>query len=134
MNVNTKRNGFTLIELLVAISLIAILTIFALPSFYSYLLKSRRADAKEALASLQLAQEKWRGNHDTYTNTLSDLGISSTSTAGYYTITLTPGVSTGTSYEGTATPISTGPQGNDACGALKVTPTGFSGDAQCWGL
>ena len=127
-----KKNGFTLIELLIAITLIAILALIALPSFQSYLLKSRRVDAKEALASLQLAQEKWRANHDTYTNTLSDIGISSTSTDGYYTITLSGGA--GTSYTGTATAIPTGPQGSDDCGALTVSPTGFSGDAQCWGL
>ena len=72
-----------------------------LPSYQNFMLKSRRADAKEALGSLQLAHEKWRGNHDTYTNTLTDLGISSTSTAGYYTIALTAGKSTATTFEAT---------------------------------
>lgn len=129
-----KKNGFTLIELLIVMSIIAILAAIALPSYNSYLLTSRRSDAKEALASLQLAQEKWRGNHDTYATTLSDLGISSSSGAGYYTIQLTPGRSTGTSYEGTATAVATGPQGSDACGILTITPNGFSGDAKCWGL
>jgi type IV pilus assembly protein PilE len=129
-----KKNGFTLIELLITISIIAILALIALPSYKSYMMKSRRADAKEALGSLQLAQEKWRGNHDTYTNTLADLGISSTSPAGYYTIQLTAGVSTGTNYEGTATPVSTGPQASDTCGILTVTSAGFSGDVTCWGL
>lgn len=129
-----KRNGFTLIELLIVISIVAILTLIAVPSYKSYLLKSRRADAKEALASLQLAQEKWRGNHDTYTNTLTDLGISPTSSAGYYTIELTAGKSTGSTYEGTATAISTGPQAQDTCGVLTISSTGFSGDSICWGL
>lgn len=129
-----KRNGFTLIELLVVFSIIAILAVLVVPSYQSYLLKSRRADAKEALGALQLAQEKWRGNHDTYTNTLADLGIPATSSAGYYTIELTAGKSTGTTYEGTATAVSTGPQADDTCGVLTVTSTGFSGDATCWGL
>ena len=75
-----KKKGFTLIELLIVISLIGILAAIALPSYNSYLLKSRRSDAKEVLASLQLAQEKWRGNHDTYANNLADLGISGHST------------------------------------------------------
>ena len=130
-----KTKGFTLIELLVTVVLISILAMIALPSYQSYLLKSRRADAKEALGSLQLAQEKWRGNHDTYTNTLSDLGISSTSSAGYYTIALTAGKSTGTTYEATATAVSTGPQaGDSSCGILTATPAGFTGDVTCWGL
>lgn len=129
-----KKNGFTLIELLIVVALVGILAMIAFPSYQSYLLKARRADAKEALATLQMAQEKWRGNHDTYTNTLSDLNISSTSTAGYYTIALTAGQSTGTTYQATATAISTGPQAQDTCGVLTVTPTGFSGNATCWGL
>lgn len=129
-----KKNGFTLIELLTVISLIAILATIAFPSYQSYLMKSRRSDAKEALASLQLAQEKWRGNHDTYANTLTDLGVSPTSAAGYYTIQLTAGSSSGTNYEGIATAVPTGPQSSDNCGVLRVTPTGFSGDTTCWGL
>lgn len=129
-----KKKGFTLVEVLVVMSLLAILALIAVPSYQSFLMKSRRADAKEALASLQMAQEKWRGNHDTYTNILADLNISSTSSAGYYAIALTPGASTGTTYEGTATAISTGPQAQDTCGVLTVTPAGFSGDVTCWGL
>lgn len=129
-----NKNGFTLIELLIVVTLVGILAAIAFPSYQSHLLKARRADAKEALATLQMAQEKWRGNHDTYTNTLSDLNISSTSAAGYYTIALTPGQSTGTTYQATATAIATGPQAPDTCGVLTVTPAGFSGDAACWGL
>lgn len=129
-----KKNGFTLIELIVAICVIAILAIIALPSFNSSLMKSRRSDAKESLAALQLAQEKWRGNHDTYASNLSDLGLSSTSSQGYYAIAITAGASSGTNYEGTATAIPTGAQGSDTCGVLKVGPSGFSGDANCWGL
>lgn len=129
-----KGNGFTLIELLVAISVFAVIVTIALPSYQSYLMKSRRADAKEALAALQFAQEKWRGNHDTYTNNLADLGISSTSTNGYYVISLTAGKSTGDSYEGVATALSSGPQAGDSCGDLIVSPMGYTGDVACWGL
>lgn len=97
-------------------------------------MKSRRGDAKEALASLQLAQEKWRGNHDTYSNTLADLGISSTSSAGYYTIALTAGKSTASTYEATATADPAGSQAEDTCGVLTITAAGYSGDSTCWGL
>lgn len=128
-----RETGFTLIEILFVVCLIAILVVLAFPSYQAYLMKSRRSDAKEALASLQLAQEKWRGNHDTYTDNLADLGISPNSSAGYYTIQLTPGSSSGTNYEATATPVPSSPQGSDDCGILRVTATGFSGDA-CWGL
>lgn len=129
-----KEPGFTLIELLITIVIIAILAAVALPSYQSFLLKSRRADAKEALATLQLAQEKWRGNHDSYASSLSDLGLASTSTAGYYIIALSAGKSSATNYEATATADPAGPQAADNCGLLTATATGFSGDVTCWGL
>ncbi|RUR06110.1 type IV pilin protein [Legionella sp. km772] len=129
-----KQNGFTLIELVFVLCIVAILATIAFPSYQSHLMKSRRSDAKEALASVQLAQEKWRGNHDSYADNLADLGISPNSAAGYYTIQLTPGSSSGTNYEAIATAVPTGPQASDNCGVLKVTATGFSGDTTCWGL
>lgn len=133
MSIELTKKGFTLIELLIVIVIVGILLSFAIPSYYSYLLKSRRADAKQALASLQLAQEKWRGNHDTYANSLSDLGISTSSNAGYYVIQLTPGVSSATTYEATATANPNGPQASDTCGVLKANPQGFLGNTDCWG-
>ncbi len=128
------QRGFTLIELLVTVVIIAILAAIALPSYESYMRKSRRVDAKEALAALQFAQEKWRGNHDSYTDTLDDLGVSTTSSSGYYTVALTSGKSSATEYEATATAISPGPQANDSCTVLTVTQAGFFGDTTCWGL
>ena len=65
--------GFTLIELMIAVAVIAILATIALPSYRQYVLEARRGDGQTALQRIQLAQEKWRTNHDSFTTTLSDL-------------------------------------------------------------
>ncbi len=133
-----RTKGFTLIELMVTVAIISILSMIALPSYQSHIQKSRRIDAKNALVALQLAQEKYRGNNATYADSLSALGLSTTSAQGHYVIALTAPTSnspSGTAYRATAT--ATGLQTQDTgCQTLVVTQTGFVVDssAACWGL
>lgn len=132
-----KRNkGFTLIELLVVVSIIGILAAIALPSYTKYINRSRRIDAKNALTAVQLAQEKYRGNNITYSSVLSDLGLSSNSPQGFYTLSIS--AATATSYTATATVNSASAQNSDAtaCPSLSVNESGFvvNSTASCWGL
>lgn len=123
--------GFTLIEVMVVVVIIAILASIALPSYQEYVKKGRRIDAKNALSALQMAQEKYRGNNTSYTVELADLGLTSASPQGFYTIEITS--ASGTGYTATAT--ATGIQSSDtACPTLTVTQAGFTGSATCWGL
>ncbi|MFM2036378.1 MAG: hypothetical protein RL459_1643 [Pseudomonadota bacterium] len=130
--------GFTLIELMVTVAIIAVLAMIALPGYQSYIMKSRRIDAKDALVAVQLAQEKYRGNHTTYATSLGDLGLTANSAQGYYVIALTAPTSSspsGIAYSATAT--ATGRQTQDTgCQTLVVTQAGFVVDssAACWGL
>lgn len=130
--------GFTLVEVLIVMVVVAILAAIAVPSYHSFILKSHRDDAKVALAALQMAQEKYRGNNLAYATTLSDLGMTATSPEGYYDIAIQ---SAATSvYEANAT--ATGQQAADTdCQILTVTQAGFSTDSTktsnptvCWGL
>lgn len=138
-----KNSGFTFIEVMVVCAIVAILSAIALPAYSQYVLKGRRIDAKTALAALQLAEEKYRGNNLAYTTDLTALGLSTvsgstTSPQGYYTVTVQS--ADGVSYSAQATVNSATPQANDsaACPALLVTQTGFDTNtvnhSTCWGF
>lgn len=134
------ERGFTLIEVLIVVVVVAILAAIAVPSYQSFVLKSHRADAKTALATLQMAQEKYRGNNLTYASTLTALGLTTTSPQGYYTLNIPSSAASASGYEATAT--ATGQQSADTtCQKLTVTQAGFSTDSaktsnpsECWGL
>ncbi|MBK1690389.1 type IV pilin protein [Rubrivivax gelatinosus] len=80
--------GFSLIELMSACTIAAVVAGLALPSWQGSLLKSRRADAVQALTRLQAAQEQYRGNHGHYAATLETLRLGPRSEAGHYTLML----------------------------------------------
>ena len=126
--------GVTLIELMVAVVVVGILAGIALPSFQNSVRKARRADAVDGASAVLQAQERWRANNPTYTATMSDLGASSTTTGGYYTMALAG--HTATAYTLTFTPVSAKGQANDT-GCSSMTVTVASGNptyapSACW--
>jgi type IV pilus assembly protein PilE len=127
-----RSSGFTLIELMIVVVIIGILAGIAYPSYEEYLTHSKRSDAKAALLQAQMAQEKYRANHVTY-GTLEQIGISSLSPDGYYTIAVSN--PTSTTYTITATPSRT--QTDSTCGTFAVNQGGkdYSGSyasSACW--
>ena len=147
-----RRRGFTLIEIMIAVVIVAILAAIALPSFLDSVRKSRRSEAFAALATLQQAQERWRGNTAAYATdaqlTLlphpavpSGLGMTRATPNGYYTLLLS-----GTSAVGyTASATAQGNQANDGtCQLLTVevaggnirygsgAPPNFGDPGRCW--
>lgn len=123
--------GFTLIELMIAIAVLGILAAVAFPSFMDSIRKNRRSEAFTALAQVQQAQERWRGNNAGYAASVSNaaagdppgLGLPATTPSGYYGIALS-GVGT-TGYTATATAVAgTSQAGDSSCTTMAVRMTG----------
>ncbi len=143
--------GFGLIEIVVTIALIGILAAIAYPSYQDSIRKSRRADAHAAIQTVQLAQERLRGNCRFYAQTLSgatgadtcgataalsSVRAAATSPDSYYNISITANSATGNAYTVEADP--TGKQAGDtSCDPITLTinnanPHGLKGPAGCW--
>jgi type IV pilus assembly protein PilE len=83
-----RASGFTLIELMVVVLIITILTIIAVPSYRSQILKSHRTEAKSILMDFAAREERFMATNGVYSSTASDLGLSGWGSvgSGYYSI------------------------------------------------
>ena len=58
--------GFTLIELMIAVAIVAILTMVALPSYSSYIMRGHLADATSGLAAMRAQMERHYQDNRSY--------------------------------------------------------------------
>ena len=61
-----KQRGMTLVELVTAMLVVGILTAIAIPSYTSYMRKTRRADAKVALTNMAQQLERCYTRYNRY--------------------------------------------------------------------
>lgn len=134
--------GFSLIEVMIVVVVVALLLSLAYPSYQEFLMKSRRTEAKELLYTVAQRQQQFFTINDVYTtNAADDLGVPTTSSNGYYTLSIAAG-HTGniaTSYSMSATPVSGTSQADDAaCGTFTLTSLGVKSTSgsqttpSCW--
>lgn len=139
-------SGFTLVELMIVVAIIAILVAIATPSYYAYVTKSRRADAKVALSEVSQRQEGFYADNNKYATDLDKLKLANSgfvkkggtfqSKDGWYQLQIEVDTS-GQKYTLKAVPQ--GAQASDErCGTLILDNTGkktVSGSApvkECW--
>jgi len=121
-----RMRGFTLIELMIALAVVAILTTIALPSYQSWVLQSRRPDAKTAMLDLAAREERYYTVNNTYTNSAASLGYAALpvglGTGATPDYTLSVSAFTQTTFTLQAVPQNA--QANDTCGTYQLDNLG----------
>lgn len=134
---HSKQHGVTLIELMIVVAVVAILAAIAYPSYRNQIMRSHRTEAKAALLNIQVAQEKYFLQNNSY-GSLAQLGAASlgltasnTTASGYYLVSLPTQTATG--YQANAD--AQGGQSDDThCATFTINQAGTRGatNTDCW--
>lgn len=117
--------GMTLIELMITVAIIGIIASIAIPSFQNQILDARRGDGMTQLLQLQMQQESYRLENNSYA-TSAQLGLP---VSDYYTFTST--AVSATAYTLTATAKSS--QTDDSgCTTLTLDQSMNKAPSACW--
>jgi type IV pilus assembly protein PilE len=148
MNASHRQRGVTLIELVVVMLIVGILAAVAIPSYRSYVIRSQRSDAKDAVLALATQQEKHYLQCNTYATAIAaatncgagQLQGAATSKSGWYALSIVGG--NATAYTVRATAINGENQWQDTdCRDFTVTEAGVrtardsgtaDNTAECW--
>ena len=148
MNGRHRQQGVTLIELVVVMIIVGILAAVAIPSYRSYVLRSQRSDAKDALLALATQQEKHYLQCNTYGTSIAaatncaagEVQGTAASKNGWYTLAIVGG--NATTFTVRATAVNGQNQWQDtACRDFTVTQAGVrtardsgtaDNSAECW--
>jgi type IV pilus assembly protein PilE len=120
-NRKPRTRGLTMIELMCALAIIGIVLAATLPSLQAQMRQGRRVDAMQALALLQLAQERWRAEHPGYATDLASLGQAARSPGGHYGVSIAQADAGG--YTLVAQALSASQQGDRACTTFTLQVT-----------
>ena len=129
--------GWSLIELLVVVAVLTLLSLAAVPTYRTAMLRAHRTEETSALLALAAAQERFHLQQQTYATDVEaappdGLGLRSATESGRYSIAITEaGASTFT-----ATATAQGSQSQDAhCAEFSVDSTGArtATSEYCWG-
>lgn len=71
----SRNQGFTLMELMIVVAVVGILAAIALPSYFSYIVRTNRSQAKQFLEDVANHQEQYRLDARGYTTTIGSGGL-----------------------------------------------------------
>lgn len=132
------QKGFTLIEVMITVVILGILVAIAVPSYSSFITKSRRGDATNMLLDVAGEQQRFLSEQTRYARSLTELGYSNDSMPsenGFYAISVSV-PNPPTTFVLTATPVVGEAQENDTeCGAFTLRSNGVQGadgGIDCW--
>ena len=87
-----RMRGFSLIELLIVIAIIGIIAAIAIPSYSSYMTKTRRVDGTSFLIEAAGEQFRFFSEYNRFGTTMEELGYGNAATAdskeGHYTVSI----------------------------------------------
>ena len=126
--IRARVRGFTLIELMIVVTVVAILSMIALPMFQTQMRQSRRADAKTALLDLAAREERYYTLNNQYTNVLATLGypagpsvnLGSSVTPDYQLSVVSAAINANNVWAFSLQAVPQGDQVNDTCGTYTL--------------
>jgi type IV pilus assembly protein PilE len=128
-----------LIELMVVTAIVAILASIALPSYWRYLAKARRADARVQLVQAAQFMQRFYAANDSYKADRSGNAVltqipanlrqspGDASSTALYALAIPEASLNDMSYTLQMVPVETGPMAGDECGTLTLDATGLRG-------
>ena len=130
--------GVSMIELLIVLAIVAILAAFAMKSYRQYILRGNRTYATGPLQDLSSREENYYFSNNTYTKSLSNLGLTTGNSPSTGTALYTLSVASASSTDYTVEAVATGTQTQDsACPVFQLTREGqklpSNTASTCWG-
>ena len=144
---HTQR-GLSLIELMIVVTIVAILSAFAYPSYERYVIKAKRSIAQNALLQLADRQQQFFMDNKRFAADITDLGFpadpyvvdddGAVTVAGdadaVYSLSLSN--VTATTWTATAAPLNGQLSRDTYCGSLSITHAGAKDKSgasdECW--
>jgi type IV pilus assembly protein PilE len=148
LNTRKRQRGVTLLELMIVVTIVAIISAFAYPSYTQYVVNTKRTAATSMLLQIADRQQQFFMDNKSYTGDLTNLGfaenpvfvtddgtvVAAGDADAVYILTLANAAPT--TYTAIAAPLGQQLARDTKCGTLTLTQAGardaLAGGDDCW--